>query len=1332
MKKKISTLVHSTRWVKRSSILKDLMTDAMKAVGAMALPILLVMLWSNNSVAQCALACNDHINISVDLDCEALITPDMVVEGFEELDCTGLTVEIQDENMNPIPSSPLVNSDHIGRTLIVSVVSGNNSCWGYITVEDKVDPEITCPAPSDIYCYELEDALNGSLNTPQPVATDACDVVTTSYEDSVADGGDCGVTVITRTWTATDGSGNTASCDQIINVINPTLDDVDVPDDITLECGAATSPDDLDGLISEGPADEDYPSVNGNDINETLCNLGASYTDQTIDICTGSYKLLRTWSLVDWCTGEIRVAQQIIKVLDQTAPIIECPENMHAGTDQYTCTATIILPQPTLSDACGSVTYTAESTAGTIISNGPGSYILTDVAPGDYTVTYYAEDDCGNTAECFFYIWVKDNVPPIAVCDEHTEVSLGIDGTARVFASTFDDGSHDNCGEVFFKVLRMETGECNRLNGDDNPANSSYQEWFDDYADFCCDDIADSPITVIFRVYDVDPGEGPVSDNRHNEGGSLYGHYNDCMVEVNIEDKIGPSITCPPDVTISCEFDYSDLSVFGTVQTDEDDRQDVTTVDPNGLGTTTWGQDGIAYDNCDVTVSESSNENIECGNGLITRVFTATDPNGLTASCVQRIRVINYDPFDGNDIVWPTDKDADCAQGINTDATGEPGINDDHCDNVFVGYDDLELPVEYPFCYKILRTWVVIDWCQYDPNGNQSVGRWENTQVIKVLDTTAPEITVPGDVTVDSDADNCSNGNVELDPATGSDDCSSITITNDYNNGGADASGTYPYGTTIVTFTIEDGCGNITTEETSVTVTDGKKPTPVCQIIATTIMPSAGAIEIWASDFEAGSSFDNCTAYEDLDFRVRRVQQFDAPNNNVPSASQTSVTFDCNDLGQQWVDLWVGDESGNWDHCRTYIVIQDPSGSCGGGDPTVAIAGRIANEMDDEVNDVEVQIAGDNGFEPFMTGLDGAYTSEVSMHNNYTVTPQKNIDPLNGVTTFDIVMISKHILGVQALNSPYKMIAADINNSGSVTTLDLVELRKLILHIDTEFSNNTSWRFVDKNFVFPNASNPFATSFPEVISFNDLDQDVLEANFTAIKVGDVNDSAIANNILGVEGRTTAGNLVFNATDAQLKAGDTYTVEFTAQDAVLGYQFTMNFDQKALELVEVSNEENFGLSLLNEGVITSSWNNVTATKAGFSLTFKALNNVTLSNALTINSKYTAAEAYNADAEVLDVALAFNGQVAANSFELYQNTPNPFKSETAIGFNLPEAGSATLTIYDLSGKVLKQFAGDYAKGYNEISINRNEVAGAGVLYYQLDTNNDSATKKMLLID
>ncbi|MEK7253753.1 MAG: T9SS type A sorting domain-containing protein, partial [Bacteroidota bacterium] len=209
---------------------------------------------------------------------------------------------------------------------------------------------------------------------------------------------------------------------------------------------------------------------------------------------------------------------------------------------------------------------------------------------------------------------------------------------------------------------------------------------------------------------------------------------------------------------------------------------------------------------------------------------------------------------------------------------------------------------------------------------------------------------------------------------------------------------------------------------------------------------------------------------------------------------------------------------------------------------------------------------------------------------------------------------------------------------------------------------------------------------------------------------------------------------------KMEAGKEYTVEFKAKDFnAQGYQFTLNFDRNAVEFVQVNpavaGAENFGLTLLEKGVITTSWNGNAQPANGdvmFSLTFKALANADLSDVLNVNSRYTVAEAYNQAGELLNVSLAFNGRATAGTFELYQNTPNPFSTTTVIGFNLPEGATATLTISDVSGKVVKTLNRNFVKGYNEVKLERKELPATGILYYQLDTPTDSATKMMLLMD
>ena len=111
-----------------------------------------------------------------------------------------------------------------------------------------------------------------------------------------------------------------------------------------------------------------------------------------------------------------------------------------------------------------------------------------------------------------------------------------------------------------------------------------------------------------------------------------------------------------------------------------------------------------------------------------------------------------------------------------------------------------------------------------------------------------------------------------------------------------------------------------------------------------------------------------------------------------------------------------------------------------------------------------------------------------------------------GYLLLTLVLIQKHILGIKAIDNPYRMIAADVNNSKTISTLDMIQIRKLILNLDLRFNNVPSWKFVDATYKFPDLLNPWMSVFPEVININDLAGKV-KADFVAIKMGDVNGNA---------------------------------------------------------------------------------------------------------------------------------------------------------------------------------------------------------------------------------
>ena len=147
---------------------------------------------------------------------------------------------------------------------------------------------------------------------------------------------------------------------------------------------------------------------------------------------------------------------------------------------------------------------------------------------------------------------------------------------------------------------------------------------------------------------------------------------------------------------------------------------------------------------------------------------------------------------------------------------------------------------------------------------------------------------------------------------------------------------------------------------------------------------------------------------------------------------------------------------------------------------TSTVSGKIVARDGEPMENITLTITTSSQTLTTTTDELGNYSfADIAIDAIISVVPSRDINPLNGVSTFDVVLASKHILGLELLDSPYKLIAADVNNSGTITAIDLIALRKVIAGNETSFPNNSNWRFIPKNFAFSNPQNPWESPFPE-------------------------------------------------------------------------------------------------------------------------------------------------------------------------------------------------------------------------------------------------------------
>ncbi|MFK7932956.1 MAG: hypothetical protein AB8G22_05560, partial [Saprospiraceae bacterium] len=809
--------------------------------------------------------------------------------------------------------------------------------------EDKVPPTFTVPANITINCEQnpLDLTLVGDVTDEADTCDPAIDEA--RFTDVVSSDDPCpGASIITRTWVLTDNCGNATTKTQTITLEDVTPPVVTCPSNVTVECS-----DELDPELN---GDLGLPTITDNCT--PTDDLVATYVDDLSGLtdCGGNTgTIIRTWTVTDECTNAT-TCTQVITVIDTTPPVVTCPPATVTieCSDSRDPDTNPNLDRPTFTDNCSEPT----DITSTFVDDESG---LTGCAgTGVLIRTWTITDECSNISTCVQTITIEDTTDPIVTCPAEVTVECSDDLNPYDNSDLGLPTVSDNCSaveniELDYADDLTNLTECGGNTGyilrtwtiTDECKNVSTCVQTINLIDTTPPVVTCPPANVTIECSDSrDPDENtnlsrPTFTDNCSEVGDIVVNFTDdesglsgcaetgvlirtwtvtdecdntstCVQTITIQDTTNPVITCPNEVTVECS---DDLNPYNNT----------------ALGVPTVSDNCSAEANIALTYTDDESNLTECGGntGYILRTWTATDECDNFTTCVQTINLIDTTP----PVVTcpPANVTIECSDSRDPDAN--PNLDrptfTDNCSDVgtitatFV--DDESGLTACGGTGLLVRTWTITDECT---NTSTCV------QNITIIDTTAPEIVCPNEVTIECDASTDPYTNGDLGIPTVSDNCDeenelTVTYTDDL-SGLTDCGGNQ--GVIIRTWQVVDLCNNSTTCTQTINIQDTTRPEVTCP-------PSEVTIECSDSrdpsnpDLGEPTFTDNCSDNADI------VVNYTDDESGLTGCAGTGT------LIRTWT---ITDECNNETVCTQTITIEDTT------DPIVTCPEDLTIECSDD------------------------------------------------------------------------------------------------------------------------------------------------------------------------------------------------------------------------------------------------------------------------------------------------------------------------------------------------------------------------------------------------
>jgi uncharacterized repeat protein (TIGR01451 family) len=869
-----------------------------------------------------------------------------------------------------------------------------NTCTATMTFDDTQAPDfLNCPM-SDATIFSNATDCGDNVIFSTPIAIDGCDdAVTITQTSGPTSGSSIPVGTYTMTFEAVDDCGNTEVCSYNLTVEDNSAPSLVCPDGPIEACADAVTCQwesvDIGPLTAQDncPDYEITYMITGSttgmgtgDASGTLLNIGHNHIMYTI---------------ID-DNDNASTCMLMVMVLDCESPTLTCPTDTEVVCDGAGNTADLTswLDSVTATDNCEDDPDVTATLFNTISGCG-----------GTNTVTYefYTVDNFGNESVCYADFTITDTAPPTITTPAAAEsVVCNGDGNSIELAAWLSANggavASDVCGSVTwsnnfdgvlapvcdgtgsYTVIFTATDEC----GNESTTTSSFtitdtvppsiecpanitlscnelnsaaiiNNWLSSVSgtDACSDVTITNDYTALSTADCGDTGTTLVTFTATDGCDNVAM----CTASIIIEDDENPEITTPPsDLILDCDgpTNAADIAAW--------------------LGTNGGAMGSDSCDDAPIWSNAITNMVVACGDaGTTTYAFTLTDACGNASSASANVIVEDTTP---PNLTAPMDMVVECdGAGNLIDLTGWLATASTTMDCGAMPTINYRLDNSISGC-GFANTEVYL-FTATDACGNETT----DTASFTIEDTVAPEITCPAAPLVLECGDNANSSAILLwlNSVTATDDCSTPVIDNNYDLDFAPDCG--ESGTTTVTFTATDLCGNLTTCVSTITIQDSTPPTIACpadltlscnnvnnEILITTWLTLATATDdcsdvTFTNDYTMGLTLDctsemgtvvTFTAIDECDNQTTCTASIILDDDEVPviTTFADDLILECGEANNDAAIMaWATNNGGavatdNCDTDLTWMNVTDPAIILCGGTTITTYTFTVSDDCD--------------------------------------------------------------------------------------------------------------------------------------------------------------------------------------------------------------------------------------------------------------------------------------------------------------------------------------------------------------------------------------------------